>query len=253
MPTIRGPATASRRSKRPSRASAEPFLAQDHALSLHRRVKGLCAGSIGAFGKRDPVRAGTVSIVRRDAEIQSAVPSNSVPIMVLQLDNSKLQHIAPDQVIEIEKSLALRAGDKRSPARGADAAMRRGGPGRMSLRQALWRIDLPCVACVSGGPLCDAPARRQSRGRTIAGSEAVRRRLRPGKPDEQHLRDGACRTGADEPVALRARVQGVVRRDALSLRHAGAHRRGEGHARKHQAVTRARSRWHSALRARATS
>jgi AraC family transcriptional regulator len=51
------------------------------------------------------MRYGTVSIIRRDVEIQSAVPSNPVPTMVLQLDNSKLQHVAPDDVLAIDKSL----------------------------------------------------------------------------------------------------------------------------------------------------
>jgi AraC-like DNA-binding protein len=54
----------------------------------------------------DAIQAGTVSIIRRDAEIQSAVPSGSVPIMVLQLDNSRLQHIAHDYVLNIERALA---------------------------------------------------------------------------------------------------------------------------------------------------
>ncbi|SFV38942.1 Helix-turn-helix domain-containing protein [Hyphomicrobium facile] len=53
----------------------------------------------------DAVRRGTISIVRRDVEIQSAVPSDATPMMVLQLDNSKLQHIAPDNVVAIDKFL----------------------------------------------------------------------------------------------------------------------------------------------------
>src|SRR3990172_4678408 len=53
----------------------------------------------------DPMQCGTVSIIRRDVEIQSAVPTNSIPMMVLQLDNSRLQHIAPDHVLTIDKSL----------------------------------------------------------------------------------------------------------------------------------------------------
>jgi AraC family transcriptional regulator len=53
----------------------------------------------------DAIQSGTVSIIRRDVEIQSAVPSGSVPIMLLQLDNSRLQHIAPDQVNLIDRSL----------------------------------------------------------------------------------------------------------------------------------------------------
>jgi AraC family transcriptional regulator len=55
--------------------------------------------------RTDHMRYRTVSIIRRDVEIQSAVPSNSIPTMVLQLDNSKLQHLAPDHVLAIDKSL----------------------------------------------------------------------------------------------------------------------------------------------------
>ena len=54
---------------------------------------------------KDHFRPGMVTIMRRDAEIQSAVPSNSFPMMVMQLENSKLQDIAPDHVLTIEKSL----------------------------------------------------------------------------------------------------------------------------------------------------
>jgi AraC family transcriptional regulator len=53
----------------------------------------------------DPCRQGTVSIVRRDVEIESSGLSNPLPMMVLQLDNSKLEHVAPDHVLAIEKSL----------------------------------------------------------------------------------------------------------------------------------------------------
>ncbi len=54
---------------------------------------------------KDPCRQGTVSIVRRDVEIQSSGLSKPLPMMVLQLDNSKLQHIAPDHVPAIDRSL----------------------------------------------------------------------------------------------------------------------------------------------------
>jgi transcriptional regulator GlxA family with amidase domain len=47
----------------------------------------------------------TVSVIRRDVEIQSAVPSNSIKTLVLQLDHSRLQHIAPDDVLTIDKTL----------------------------------------------------------------------------------------------------------------------------------------------------
>jgi AraC family transcriptional regulator len=54
---------------------------------------------------KDRLQSGVVSIMRRDVEIQSAEASNSFPLMVMQLDNLKLQHIAPDHVLTIEKSL----------------------------------------------------------------------------------------------------------------------------------------------------
>lgn len=55
--------------------------------------------------RNDAVSRGTVSIIRRDVEIQSCIPSNPIPTIVLQLDNSKLQHIAPDNVLAIDQSL----------------------------------------------------------------------------------------------------------------------------------------------------
>jgi AraC family transcriptional regulator len=54
---------------------------------------------------KDPCQRGTVSIVRREVEIQSSGMSKHLPMMVLQLDNSKLQQIAPDHILAIEKSL----------------------------------------------------------------------------------------------------------------------------------------------------
>ena len=53
----------------------------------------------------DAVGAGTVSVVRRDVEIQTAVPSASFPTMLLELDHTKLRHIAPEQVEAIDSSL----------------------------------------------------------------------------------------------------------------------------------------------------
>jgi AraC family transcriptional regulator len=53
----------------------------------------------------DPIERGTVSIVRRDVEIQAAVPGGSFPMMVLQLDNAKLQHLAPAQILSIDETL----------------------------------------------------------------------------------------------------------------------------------------------------
>lgn len=54
---------------------------------------------------RDAIGPGTVSIIRRDVEIQATEPSGSFPMMVLQLDNSKMQHLAPTQVLTIDKLL----------------------------------------------------------------------------------------------------------------------------------------------------
>jgi len=54
---------------------------------------------------KDPCRQGTVSIVRRDVEIQSSGLSKPLPMMVLQLDNAKLLHMAPEHVLAIEKWL----------------------------------------------------------------------------------------------------------------------------------------------------
>jgi AraC family transcriptional regulator len=52
------------------------------------------------------IRPGSVFIVRRNTEIQAAWTTNSWPTMLLQLDNSKLQRMAPDEVSTIEDSLA---------------------------------------------------------------------------------------------------------------------------------------------------
>ena len=55
--------------------------------------------------RKDRCPTGTVSIMRRDVEIQSAAPSEPMPILAMQIDNSRLQGIAPDYVFTIEKSL----------------------------------------------------------------------------------------------------------------------------------------------------
>jgi AraC family transcriptional regulator len=65
--------------------------------SLHWKHRGIWS--------TDAIRPGTVSIIRRDVEIQATEPSGSFPMMVLQLDNSKLQRLAPNQVLTIDKSL----------------------------------------------------------------------------------------------------------------------------------------------------
>ena len=53
----------------------------------------------------DHCRRGTVTIMRRDAEIEAAMPGASLRMMALQLDNAKLQDLAPDHVATIERSL----------------------------------------------------------------------------------------------------------------------------------------------------
>jgi AraC family transcriptional regulator len=53
----------------------------------------------------DIIQTGTVSIVRRDIEIQAAIAASNFPVMVLQLDNSQLHHLAPSQVTSIDEAL----------------------------------------------------------------------------------------------------------------------------------------------------
>jgi len=55
--------------------------------------------------RTNTLRRGIVSIIRRDAEIQSAVPNNCLPMMILQLDNAKLGHMAPDSIMAIDRYL----------------------------------------------------------------------------------------------------------------------------------------------------
>jgi len=66
--------------------------------SLHWKHRGMWS--------TDAIRPGTVSIIRRDVEIQATEPSGSFPMMVLQLDNSKLQHLAPTHVLAIDNWLS---------------------------------------------------------------------------------------------------------------------------------------------------
>lgn len=53
----------------------------------------------------DALRRGTVSIVRRDAEIESAAADGAMRLMVLQLDSTRLEAFAPEDVLAIERSL----------------------------------------------------------------------------------------------------------------------------------------------------
>ena len=81
--------------------------------SWPKTVLCLCTGGEGAAHWRhrgvwrtNRVRPGSAFIVRRDSEVQALWAVNGWQNMLLQLDNSRLQHIAPDEVTLIEKSLA---------------------------------------------------------------------------------------------------------------------------------------------------
>jgi AraC family transcriptional regulator len=85
----------------------------------------LCTGGQGVAHRRHRgvwdkhhIQPGSVFIVRRDTEIQAAWTSNAWPTMLLQLDHSKFQHIAPHEVGAIERSLvsALTTRDDRLAA-----------------------------------------------------------------------------------------------------------------------------------------
>jgi AraC family transcriptional regulator len=53
----------------------------------------------------DALAPGTVSVIRRDVEIQNAVPDGAITMMVLQLDAARLETLAGDEVLAIERSL----------------------------------------------------------------------------------------------------------------------------------------------------
>ncbi|RXF75292.1 helix-turn-helix domain-containing protein [Hansschlegelia zhihuaiae] len=69
----------------------------DGQASLRWKHRGVWNG--------DLIERGTVSIIRRDAEIQNAVPDGAIEMMVLQLDGARLETLAPDEVLAIERSL----------------------------------------------------------------------------------------------------------------------------------------------------
>ncbi len=60
----------------------------------------------------DRVRPGYLFMARSGSEIQERRATNTWPVMALQLDNSKLEQIAPDQVSAIEKSLISMRGTR---------------------------------------------------------------------------------------------------------------------------------------------
>ncbi len=92
-----------------ARSSAEPLPAHSWPKTTLLYVTG---GEASLQWKHrgvwheDPCRRGTVSIVRRAVEIESAASSQPFPMLIMQLDNLKLHHIAPDYVLTIERSLA---------------------------------------------------------------------------------------------------------------------------------------------------
>jgi AraC family transcriptional regulator len=80
--------------------------------SWHRTTLFLCTGGQGTnywkhrgIWHEDHVRPGSLFIARAHSEIEARRATNSWPTMVLQLDNSRLAHLAPDQVSAIENSL----------------------------------------------------------------------------------------------------------------------------------------------------
>ncbi len=85
----------------------------------------LCAGGQGIAHRRhrgawerNRIKPGSVFMVRRDTEIQAAWTTNSWPTLLLQIDNAKFQHIAPEEVRAVETSLvsALTTSDHRLAA-----------------------------------------------------------------------------------------------------------------------------------------
>lgn len=82
----------------------------------------LCTGGQGVAHRqhrgtweRNRIQQGSVFMVRRDTEVQAAWTTNSWPTLLLQLDSTKFQHIAPEEVNAVEKSLvsALTTSDHR--------------------------------------------------------------------------------------------------------------------------------------------
>jgi AraC family transcriptional regulator len=61
---------------------------------------------------KDHVRSGYLFMARSDSEIQERRATHVWPVMVLQLDSSKLVHMAPDQMRAIERSLVSMLGTR---------------------------------------------------------------------------------------------------------------------------------------------
>lgn len=83
------------------------FLCTGGQVTAHCHDRGVC--------EKNSFRPGPVVILRRNTEIQSAWTSNSWPTMLLQIDNTNFQHMAPNEVNAIERSLvsALTTDDHR--------------------------------------------------------------------------------------------------------------------------------------------
>ena len=83
------------------------FLCMGGQGTAHRRHRGTW--------ERNLIQPGSVFMVRRDTEIQAAWTTNPWPTLLLQLDNTKFQHVAPDEVKAVEASLvsALTTNDHR--------------------------------------------------------------------------------------------------------------------------------------------
>ena len=73
----------------------------------HRRHRGAW--------ERNRIKPGSVFMVRRDTEIQAAWTTNPWPTLLLQLDNTKFQHLAAEEVKAVEAALvsALTTSDDR--------------------------------------------------------------------------------------------------------------------------------------------
>jgi len=83
------------------------FLCLDGQGIAHRKHRGIW--------EKHRIRPGSVFIARRDTEIEEAWTTNSWPTLLVQLDHSKFQHVAPDEANAVERHLvsALTTDDPR--------------------------------------------------------------------------------------------------------------------------------------------
>lgn len=73
----------------------------------------LCTGRQGVAHRkhrgaweRHLIQPGSVFMVRRDTEIEAAWTTNAWPTLLLQLDSTRFQHVAPEEVKAVETALA---------------------------------------------------------------------------------------------------------------------------------------------------